>query len=94
MPTEKCVICGKEIVASEVIKCSVCSAPMHKRCIDEEILTDAYGNYLCPSCAAISALEWLDLILSFYASSIRNEKRSEIVDRLRNYIKMLEERGV
>lgn len=85
---EKCIICGKEI-KSDGVRCSICSRAMHKKCIDEEALCDAYGNYLCPSCAAISALEWFDLIISLYGSKIEPNKKSEIINRLTNYIRML-----
>ena len=42
----KCVICGKPVDEAEAIRCSICGAPMHKSCIDEEVLSDAEGNIL------------------------------------------------
>ncbi len=88
---EKCVICGKPVREEKSVKCIVCGAPMHKSCIDEEILSDAEGNIMCPRCAAIAALDWLDNILSLYAHSIIGEDRREVVGRLKTLVKLLEE---
>ena len=63
---------------------------MHRGCIDEEILTDVEGNYLCPVCAARTALDWFDNIISLYAHSIKDNNKEEIIERLKNYIKILE----
>lgn len=89
--TKTCIICGKPVEEERAVKCNVCGAPMHASCIDEEVLSDAEGNILCPRCAAIAALDWLDNILSLYAHSIRGEDRREIVDRLKTMVKLLEE---
>lgn len=63
---------------------------MHKDCIDEEILTDAIGDYLCPYCAAVSALDWLDSILIQFSNSLNEKQREEISSRLKSYLDILE----
>ncbi len=86
----KCAICGKPVNSNEAIVCSECSAPMHKECFDEEILSDATGTPLCPTCALRSAVDWVDHILSLYAKSIKEPARSELRERLRNLATTLE----
>ncbi len=91
MATGKCVICNKPVEEEKAVKCSICGALMHKSCVDEEVLSDAEGNILCPRCATIAALDWLDNILSLYAHSIIGEDRREIIDKLKTIVKLLEE---
>jgi len=87
----KCIICGKEIKDKDYVQCPDCKNYMHKSCIDEEVLMDVTGEYLCPICAARAALDWLDNIISLYASSMKGEDRKEIIERLKTYIRLLEE---
>ncbi len=90
MVKQVCIICSRSVEEKEAVKCSICGVPMHKSCIDEEVLSDAEGNILCPRCAAIAALDWLDNIISLYAHSITGEDRGEIIDRLKTMVKLLE----
>ncbi len=90
MPPEACIICGKPVSEEEAVRCADCDSPMHRSCIDPEVLTDAEGAPLCPACAALCALEWLDHVLSLYASAIKEPRRSEIIARLRRYLEVLE----
>lgn len=88
----QCIICGKTVQDDEAaVKCVICGAIMHKKCIDEEILTDAMGDYLCPYCAIISALDWLDSVLTYYSNSLSKEQKEDISSRLRSYLNTLEE---
>ncbi len=91
MGSLKCVICGKPVGEAEAVRCSICGAPMHKSCIDEEVLSDAEGNILCPRCAAIAALDWLDNILSLYAHSIKGNDREEVIGRLKTLVDLLKQ---
>jgi len=86
-----CTICGRVIDEEELVKCSICGAPMHKSCIDEEVLSDAEGNILCPKCASIAALDWLDHILTLYSHSIKGSDREELLGRLKTMVKLLGE---
>mgnify|MGYP000415597887 CR=1 FL=1 len=87
----QCIICGKAIQSNEtIVKCVICGAVMHKKCIDEEVLTDAVGDYLCPYCAIISALDWLDSILTYYSNSLSKEQREDISSSLKSYLNTLE----
>ena len=88
MAKNYCVICGKPI-EGEYIECSECGAYMHRDCIDEEVLSDAEGTILCPSCALRAALDWADHILSLYAHSIRGEDREELRDKLKTLLDAL-----
>lgn len=63
---------------------------MHKDCVDEEVLSDAEGNIMCPQCALQAAVDWVDHIITFYASSIHNEVREELRERLASLVKLLE----
>ena len=83
-----CIICNK-LIEDDVVKCSICGAYMHKGCVDEEVLSDAEGNILCPSCALRAALDWADHILSLYAHSIRGEDREELRDKLKTLLNTL-----
>jgi len=88
----KCPICGKPIERSdEFVVCGVCGVKMHKHCVDEELLTDAEGNYLCPFDAALAALDWLDELVSVYISALTREQRSELAGRLSNIVKVLQD---
>jgi len=87
---EVCAVCGKPI-EGEAVRCSVCGSPMHRGCIDEEVLTDAYGEPLCPYDAALAALDWLDNVLTQYSSSLTNEQRKEIAERMKKLIQLLGE---
>ncbi len=85
-----CYICRKSIESLEEAEtCVICGVKMHRRCIDEEILTNAEGSILCPYDVALAALDWFDSILSTYASSFTNKQREEIVERLKTYLNML-----
>ncbi len=84
-----CPICGKPITNDYVI-CSACGAKMHRNCIDEEILTDAAGDHLCPYDAALAALDWFDSVVTNYTHSFTEDQRRELIDRLRSYIELLE----
>jgi len=84
-----CAVCGKPI-EGEALRCSVCGAPMHRGCVDEEVLTDAVGEPLCPYDAALAALDWLDSVVSQYSSSIPRDKREELAERLRKLAALLE----
>jgi len=86
----RCVVCGGHAEDDEVVKCSVCGAVMHKRCLSDEALLDADGNPLCPYDAMAAALDWFDTTLSIYASSLSEEQKSTIISRLRSYLSMLE----
>jgi len=88
----KCIICGKSISEDEeYIECSDCDAKMHKGCFDGELLTDANGNPLCPICASIEALDWLDELISAYTKVYRMDPRgSEVRDRLLSLLRMIE----
>jgi len=88
----KCPICGKPIEKSgEFVVCTMCGIKMHKHCVDEELLTDAEGNYLCPFDAALAALDWLDEIVSVYLSALTREQRAELASRLSNIVKVLQD---
>ena len=83
----QCIIRGKAIQSNETTaKYVICGAMTHKKCIDEEILTDAIGDYLCPYCAIISALDWLDSILTYYSNSLSKEQGEDILSRLKSYL--------
>lgn len=85
-----CYICKRVVEPTDnVVECSICGVKMHKRCIDEEILTDAEGAIMCPYDSALAALDWFDSIISTYSSSFTDEQREEIIERLKNYINML-----
>jgi len=88
----KCPICGKSIEKSdEFVVCSVCGVKMHRHCVDEELLTDAEGNYLCPFDAALAALDWLDELVSVYLSALTRDQRTELLSRLSNIVKVLQD---
>jgi hypothetical protein len=90
----KCAICNREIVNEErYVKCSICGALMHEDCVDREVLEDSEGNILCPYDAVLAALDWFDTIINTYHASLKvdSEKHSDIIERLKNYIKLLEE---
>ncbi len=84
-----CVVCRKPI-EGEAVRCSVCGAPMHRGCVDEEVLTDAAGDPLCPYDAALAALDWLDGVLTQYSSSLTKEQKEEVVERMKKLISLLE----
>ncbi len=88
----KCVICGKSISEDEeYIECSDCDAKMHKGCFDSELLTDANGNPLCPICASLEALDWLDeLILSYTKVYKKDPRGEEVKERIRSLLSTLE----
>ncbi len=65
---------------------------MHRKCMDEEALFDADGNPLCPYDAALAALDWLDTVLTLYAHSFNEEQLEDLIERLRSYLRILEER--
>ena len=88
MSKELCAVCGKPI-EGESVKCSVCGVPMHRGCVDEEVLTDAAGEPLCPYDAALAALDWLDNVLSQYGSSLSAEQKEEILERIRGLMQLL-----
>ena len=85
----RCVVCGRPI-EGEALRCSVCGALMHPGCVDEEVLRDAYGDPLCPYDAALAALDWLDEVLTTYGSSLSEDQRREICERMRNLLNLLE----
>ncbi len=84
-----CPICGRSITDDYVV-CTVCGVKMHRNCIDEEILTDASGDHLCPYDAALAALDWFDSVVTNYAHSFSEDQRHELIGRLRTYIELLE----
>jgi len=84
-----CPICGKPIT-NDYVTCSICGVKMHRTCVDEEILTDAAGEPLCPYDAALAALDWFDAIVTNYPHSLSEDQRRELIDRLRSYIELLE----
>jgi len=87
-----CPICKRPIEEGEgYVTCSVCGVKMHRRCVDEEVLTDASGKWLCPYDAAMAALDWLDAILTHYSHALTPEQRDDVVSRLKNYLKLLGE---
>lgn len=90
---KRCAICGREMAAEEGVHCVVCGAPMHRGCIDEEVLEDSEGNLLCPIDAALAALDWLDAVLSLYEDVLKRDKelRTTLVSRLKNYYLALNE---
>ncbi len=63
---------------------------MHRGCLDEEVLTDANGEPLCPYDAALAALDWLDSVVTQYASSIPPDKREDLIERMKKLIAILE----
>lgn len=85
-----CPVCRKAVSNENCITCTVCKAKMHRDCVDEEILTDAAGEYLCPYDAAIAALDWFDSVITCYSHSLTEDQRRELIDRLRSYIELLE----
>ena len=92
----KCAICGREIYEDDkYVQCSICGALMHESCIDREILEDSEGNILCPYDAALAALDWFDAVITTYIGSLKSsenkEKLQDLVKRLENYIKIIEE---
>ena len=91
MQKRRCTICGRIVEDDdELVECSICKAPMHRGCIDEEVLSDAEGNIMCPRCALQAAIDWVDHIITFYANSIRGEAGEEVKERLMNLVKLLE----
>ncbi len=86
----ECIICGKPVDVDEAVRCVECGSLMHRECFDEEILSDADGNPLCPRCALRAAVDWVDHILSYYAGSIREPDRGELRERLRGLASMLD----
>ncbi len=85
----RCPICGNDVYEEDAVRCSVCGAVMHRGCVDEEALTDADGNPLCPYCAAIAAIDWFDAVITSYSHALSDEQREEIIARLENYLKLL-----
>lgn len=65
---------------------------MHRFCTSDDALTDAEDNKLCPYDAMLAALDWFDAILTEYTDSLSNEQRSEIAERLKSYLDILENR--
>lgn len=87
---ETCIICGKSADSSDIVKCALCGASMHKSCTHDEALLDAEGNILCPYDAMMAALDWFDYIVSLYADTLSKEQRDDIIERLRSYLNLLE----
>jgi hypothetical protein len=88
---KKCVICGKPIEdETQIVKCIVCGAVMHKSCSSDEALLDAEENNLCPYDAMLAALDWFDAVVSTYATTLTSEQKNDIVARLKSYIGLLE----
>ena len=89
----KCPVCNKEVKEDSLMeKCVLCGVTLHRSCIDNDILRDANGNALCPYCAAISALDWLDNVITLYLRPLKNSVLlSDIVERMKNLLKILVE---
>ncbi|RLG76566.1 MAG: hypothetical protein DRO12_04235 [Thermoprotei archaeon] len=90
--TTLCPICKRPINKDEdMVACAVCGTKMHRRCVEEELLTDSAGEWLCPYDAVLAALDWVDAVLNQYAHALTPEQRDDIVERLKNYLKLLGE---
>ena len=85
-----CKICKRDVKKDEAVKCVICGSVMHRRCIDEEILTDSVGDYLCPYCAAISALDWFDSVITQFPGAFSKDEKEELIARLKSYLNILE----